>query len=230
MTRALRDESGMTLIELMIGTMIGLIVIGAAYTILVAATPLSARTQDRVDAYQRGRLAMDVMASELRSQVCLPNTSGNIIPPIIPTSSTANEVWFYSNTGNISALAQKRRIYLSGNALKEDVWQGTGTLAAPTFAVNPTSTRTLISPVGLVSGVPLFSYYGFDSNLPASVNQLLSAPVSAADSQKVVQVDISFIARPSNATAASPRDTTFQESVFFRTADPTDPAKGPKCD
>ena len=30
-------------------------------------------------------------------------------------------------------------------------------------------------------------------------------------------------------TAASPRDSTFQQAIFFRTADPTDPIKGAKC-
>ena len=227
MTRAARNESGMTLVEMVVGMMVGLVVLGAAYTILVAATPLAARTQDRVDAFRNGRLALDIMASQLRSQVCVPGA----VPPIIPTSSDDDEVWFYSNTGDDAALPQKRRIYLSGNAIKEDLWLGQGTSSNVTFPTLPTRTDTLISPVRLVTGTPLFSYYGFDSNLPASVNQLLATPISAADSQKVVQVDISFIAMSSiNKTpTASPRDTTFQQSVFFRTADPTDPAKGPKC-
>jgi Tfp pilus assembly protein PilW len=226
MTRA-RDQHGQTLVELVIGMMLGVIVLLAAYTVLDAATPLAAKTQDRVDAYQRGRLALDVMASELRSQVCLPGA----IPAIIPTSSTDTEIWFYSNTGNDSEAPQRRRIYLTGNALKEDLWKGTFDLAtgAVTFPVNATSTRTLVSPVVAVSGTPIFSYWGFDANLPASVNQPISVPVSATNAQKVVQVDISFVSRPTNATGASPRDSTFQQSVFFRTADPTDPAKGPKC-
>jgi Tfp pilus assembly protein PilW len=222
-----RDESGQTLMELMIGMVISLVVLGAAYTVLAAATPLAAHTQDRVDAYQRGRLALDVMASELRSQICLPGA----IPAIVPLTSTTNEIWFYSNTGDDTQAPQKRRIYLTGTALKEDVWQGTVNAAgAVTFQVNATSTRTLISPVvPLLDGTPVFSYWGFDANLPAAVNQVIPTPVSAVNAQKVVQVDISFVARPTKATAASPRDTTFQQSVFFRTADPTDPAKGPKC-
>jgi Tfp pilus assembly protein PilW len=228
MTRAARDESGQTLMELMIGMVIGLVVLGAAYTILIAATPLAAHTHDRVDAYQRGRLALDVISSELRSQVCLPGA----IPAIIPTTSTNNEIWFYSNTGDDAEAPQRRRIYLSGTAIKEDLWKGTFNAAGNvTFQVNPTTSRTLVSPVVLVSApaTPLFSYWGFDANLPAAVNQPIGVPVSATDAQKVVQVDISYVARPTKATAASPRDTTFQQSVFFRTADPTDPAKGPKC-
>jgi Tfp pilus assembly protein PilW len=221
------DQQGQTLIELIIGIMLGVIVLLAAYSVLDAATPLAAKTQDRVDAYQRGRLALDVIASELRSQVCLPGA----IPAIIPTSSTDKEIWFYSNTGNDAEPPQRRRIYFTGTALKEDLWKGTFDLAtgAVNFPVNPTSTRYLVRPVVAVPGTPIFSYWGFDANLPASVNQPIAVPVTATNAQKVVQVDISFVARPSNAKAASDRDSTFQQSVFFRTADPTDPAKGPKC-
>jgi hypothetical protein len=77
--------------------------------------------------------------------------------------------------------------------------------------------------------VPFLTYYGFDANLPASVNKILSSPVVAADAPKVVQVNLSFMVRPTGAKAASNRDSTFQQAVYFRTADPTDPAKGPKC-
>jgi Prokaryotic N-terminal methylation motif len=225
-TRAARNESGQTLVELMIGMVIGLVVLGAAFMILDAATPLAARTQDRIDAYQRGRLTMDVISSELRSQVCLPGA----IPAIIPVNSNQNEIWFYSNTGDDAQAPQRRRIYLAGNAIMEDLWKGTfAANGSVTFQVDPTSTRTLISPVALVPGADLFSYWGFDANLPAAVNQPIGIPVSATNAQKVVQVDVSFVARPTRSTAASRRDSTFQQSVFFRTADPTDPAKGPKC-
>jgi Tfp pilus assembly protein PilW len=226
LTRTARSESGQTLVELMIGMVIALVVLGAAYTILAAATPLAAHTQDRVDAYQRGRLAMDVISSELRSQVCLPGA----IPAIIPTASTNNEIWFYSNTGDDAEAPQRRRIYLAGNAIREDLWKGTfAANGSVSFQVDPTSTRTLVSPVALASGTDLFSYWGFDANLPAAVNQPIGVPVAAGNAQKVVQVDVSFVARPTKATAANKRDSTFQQSVFFRTADPTDPAKGPKC-
>jgi hypothetical protein len=44
-----------------------------------------------------------------------------------------------------------------------------------------------------------------------------------------VQVNLSFVARPTGAKGTTPRDSTFQQAVFFRTADPTDPMKGAKC-
>ncbi len=225
MTRA-RDESGWTLIELLMAMSIGVVVLLASFMLVDASAPLAQKTQDRVDAAQRGRLAMDIIGAELRSQVCMPGA----VPPIMPTVSDASNVWFYGNNQDQDSLPQKHHIYIQGTALKEDSWQGTGSVSNVNFPVNaPPTTRILVDPVALVPGVPLFRFYGFDANLPASVNQPIVAPVSVLDSRRVVQVNVSFVARPTRATAASGRDSTFQQAVFFRTADPTDPIKGAKC-
>jgi hypothetical protein len=226
----LRDEAGYSLIELLTSMIIGIVVILAAWMIVDASGALGAKTQARVDAYQRGRLALDEMAADLRSQICLPGA----VPPIIPVTSTATDVWFYSNTGDQDALPQKRHIFLANGAIKEETWKGTGSALNPQFNGVPI-TRTLVDNVVLVplkpgpGSVPFLTYYGFDANLPASVNKVLSSPVIATDAPKVVQVNLSFMVRPTGAKAASNRDSTFQQAVYFRTADPTDPAKGPKC-
>jgi prepilin-type N-terminal cleavage/methylation domain-containing protein len=223
-TRA-RDESGWTLIELLMAMTIGVVVLLATFMLIDASAPLAQKTQDRVDAAQRGRLAMEIIGAELRSQVCMPGA----VPPIMPTVSDGSNVWFYGNNQDQDSLPQKHHIYIQGTVLKEDTWQGTGSVSNVTFPAMPTQTRVLLDPVGLVAGVPLLRFYGFDANLPASVNQSIVAPVSVADSRRVVQVNVSFVARPTNAAAASGRDSTFQQAVFFRTADPTDPMKGAKC-
>jgi prepilin-type N-terminal cleavage/methylation domain-containing protein len=225
MTRA-RDESGWTLIELLMAMTIGVVVLLASFMLIDASAPLAQKTQDRVDAAQRGRLAMEIIGAELRSQVCMPGA----VPPIMPTVSDGSNVWFYGNNQDQDSLPQKHHIYIQGTALKEDTWQGTGSISNVIFPVNATpTTRTLVDPVALVPGVALFRFYGFDANLPASVNQPIAVPVSVPDSRRVVQVNVSFVARPTRATAAGARDSTFQQAVFFRTADPTDPVKGAKC-
>ena len=220
-----RDESGWTLIELLMAMTIGIVVLFASFMLVDASAPLAQKTQDRVDAAQRGRLAMEIIGAELRSQVCMPGA----VPPIMPTVSDASNVWFYGNNQDQDSLPQRHHIYIQGTALREDTWQGTGSITNVTFPTIPTQTRTLLDPVGLVSGVPLFRFFAFDANLPASVNQPITAPVSVADSRRVVQVNVSFVARPTKATAATGRDSTFQQAVFFRKADPTDPIKGAKC-
>jgi prepilin-type N-terminal cleavage/methylation domain-containing protein len=221
-----RDESGFTLVELLVAMTIGTVVLFASFMLVDASTPLAQKTQDRVDAAQRGRLAMEIVGAELRSQVCMPGA----VPPILPNVSDGGNAWFYGNNQDQNSLPQRHHIYLQGNALLEDTWQGTGTQANVTFPANPPPrTRTLLSPVALVPGEKLFRYSAFDKNLPAAVNQPVGTPVSVADSRNIVQVNISFVARPTGAKAATIRDSTFQQAVFFRTADPTDPMKGAKC-
>ena len=124
MTRA-RDESGWTLIELLMAMTIGVVVLLAAFMLVDASAPLAQKTQDRVDAAQRGRLAMEIIGAELRSQVCMPGA----VPPIMPTVSDGSNVWFYGNNQDQDSLPQKHHIYIQGTALKEDTWQGTGSVS-----------------------------------------------------------------------------------------------------
>jgi prepilin-type N-terminal cleavage/methylation domain-containing protein len=228
----MRDERGFTLIELLVSMVIGTIVILAAYTVLDASSALSKRTQDRVDAAQRGRFAMDVIGSELRSQVCLPGA----VPPMAP-GATPTDFTFYNNLGDQNSAPQKRRLYVQNGAIKEQIWRGTysgsGTTLTVNWAATPTA-KTLVSPVAQVPNgagmTPYFRFWGFDANLPATINQPLdTTPLSAADAGRVVQIDVSFVARPTGAKTTSRRDSIFQQSIFFRTADPMDPGKGPKC-
>jgi hypothetical protein len=201
----------------------------ASYMVLDASGVLAKNAQDRVDAAQRGRQAMEIIGSELRSQVCLPGA----IPPMV-AGAAANDMTFYSNLGDETTPPQKRRLFVQGDALKEEMWQGTYSGAGTTLAVNwpamVTKQRTLLQPIAQVGTTPYFRYWGFDANLPATINTPLDVvPLSAADVAKVVQVDVSFASRPSNAKAASKLDSVYQQSIFFRTADPMDPGKGPKC-
>jgi prepilin-type N-terminal cleavage/methylation domain-containing protein len=224
-----RDEQGFTLIEVVVSLFIGTIVILASYMVLDATGPLAKKAQDRVDAAQRGRQAMEIVGADLRSQVCLPGA----VPPVV-AGATADDVTFYSNLGDETNPPQRRRLFVQGDALIEQMWQGTYSGAGTTLTVNWPATmtmqRTLLQPISRVGATPYFRYWGFDANLPATINTPLdTVPLSAADAAKVVQVDVSFESEPSNAKANSDLDSIYQQSIFFRTADPMDPGKGPKC-
>jgi prepilin-type N-terminal cleavage/methylation domain-containing protein len=224
-----RDERGFTLIEVVVSLFIGTIVILASYMVLDATGPLAKNAQDRVDAAQRGRQAMEIVGADLRSQVCLPGA----VPPVV-AGATSTDLTFYSNLGDEVNPPQRRRLFVQGNALIEQMWQGTYSGAGTTLTVNwpatMTSQRTLLQPIAKVGTTPFFRYWGFDANLPATINTPLdNVPLSAADAAKVVQVDVSFESQPSNATVTSDLDSIYQQSIFFRTADPMDPGKGPKC-
>src|SRR5262245_26341607 len=89
--RRASDESGFTLIELLAGMMVGLIVLMAAFMLVDHATEASQAIANRQDAVQRGRIAMERVTRQLRSQVCL----GEETEPI--TAGNANSVTFFAD-------------------------------------------------------------------------------------------------------------------------------------
>ena len=69
--RARRDDGGFTLVELLVGTTIGLLVLFGGISVLDSTLRISRRTQARVDTAQRARTAMEIFTRDLRSQVLL---------------------------------------------------------------------------------------------------------------------------------------------------------------
>ncbi len=80
MSARLRQEDGFTLPELLTTMMIGLILVLATLTLVEVTMRRTGESQDRVEALQGGRLAMDTMTRELRSRVCLPRV-GDVDAP-----------------------------------------------------------------------------------------------------------------------------------------------------
>ncbi|MEY2536012.1 MAG: hypothetical protein QOF29_3922 [bacterium] len=224
---ALRREDGVSLIEVLTSMLVGLVVLMAAFMLLDGSGTFMAKTRDRVDATQRGRLALDLVVSQLRSTVCLPNGTNATLPAVV-AGSDDDSVTFYAMLGDESATPEMRRLRYAGSAILQDVWTARTPLTSPPTWNAPT-TSTVISPVARVGTTPVFSYWGFDGNLPANVSSRLTAPLVAADAGRVVQIDVSLLARPTGATAPSKRDAAFQGSAYLRTADPIDPAQGAKC-
>lgn len=248
----LASESGFSLVELLVTVALGMIVLLATGSLLEASGRASGGVQDRVDAVQRGRTAMESITQRLRSQVCLASN----LPAI--ARGEANEMWFYTDLGDHSTTAflpEARKLrYVAGAAgqngsIVEDVYDTVQIRTTPdltrdaTFAQTPSRTRTIIADVELAEDTddrdadgnrteirPLFDYYRFLGVDPATPNDRLAAPISTADAARVVRVAVGFDSRPT----ISPRtrtqlDTRTETDVFVRTADPTDPDNSPSC-
>jgi type II secretory pathway component PulJ len=225
--RRLRREDGFSITEVLASMIIGMVVLFAAFGMLDGAAGHVAKTRDRVDAVQRGRIALDRVVSQLRSTVCVPNGANATLPAIV-AGSDADSVTFYAVLGDENATPEMHRLRYANGTILEDIWTARTPLTSPP-TWNAPATRTLVSPVTRVGTTPVFSYWGFDGNLPANVSSRLAAPLLQADAGRVVQVDVSFLARPTGATQPSKRDAAFQGSAYLRTADPIDPAQGAKC-
>jgi prepilin-type N-terminal cleavage/methylation domain-containing protein len=230
--RRLGSESGFTLIEMLVASVIGVVVLISTLTLLDASQTASSRVVARVDGTQRGRVAMEQVSQRLRSQICL----GAQVPLIIgdATSPTdANSVTFYSDLGNGSDfLPEKRRIYVSGTDLRERVIAGTGLPPNTTFTNTPRDRIIMQNIKPVVQGgsdLAYFRYYTFDQMAVPQPTIELKPPLAAADASRIVQVVVAFRA---SAGKEDRVDTNFVNGVYSRAADPgnTDSAKrGPQC-
>jgi prepilin-type N-terminal cleavage/methylation domain-containing protein len=237
--RDLNDESGFTLPELITAMAVGMIVLLAAFFLLEKAVSTSGKLTDRQDAAQRGRLAMESVSRELRSQVCL----GDAGEPI--TQGTNDSVTFYANLSDVSDSADRRTLrFVPGatpkdNKLVEDVYYASGTFPDLTFPPmgSPNETRELLRAVVPVQdgGVdrPIFRYYEYRvGGTPGELSQL-TTPLSTSDAESVVMVKAAFQSLPMRKGAISPSTrydgTSFESDIYVRLADPTKPAEGPRC-
>jgi len=228
MTRAARilerlpDERGTTLIELMVALSISMVVLLAVFQILDDGVRASGRVGPRVTATQDGRLAMEQVTRQLRSQACLAPGESALV------SAGNNEATFYVDFVRAGGRLDKHRLVYDPQArtIVEEVSEGTGTAPTWTFPAQPTRTRTLARNVVPASGTPVFRYYAFNTATPARPELLLTTPLSATDRLRAVRIAVRFAVRPEGDGVV---DVDFQSEIFVRTADPTNPVGGTQC-
>jgi Flp pilus assembly pilin Flp len=225
MTRVLdrlrREESGFTLVELMVACLVGTVILLASFYTLDSSVLLTGKVTDRVDRTQRSRVAMELITRELRSQVC-PNAG---TPAIVDGQNYS--VKFYSYMGSGSFVPDIREIAwdTNTNSITEKLYQGTGASPNTTWPTTPTTTRTLLGDVKPPpSNAPMFTFYS------SGTGSALAVPLSATDASNTTKVTINFMtyAQGHNATGPS---LSISSEVFVRTADPnaTTGTTAPQC-
>jgi type II secretory pathway pseudopilin PulG len=230
-SRLRREESGFTLVELITASAVGMIVVLAALALLDSSSSTATSVENRVEAVQRGRTAMEQITQRLRSQTCL--TTG--VPAILDGND--NTVTYYSELGGETYQPEIRQLSYSAGTVTEKVWNSTGTapnFTFPGYPNTPSVNRQLVTKIAQApngsGSLPFFRYYTYLGNDPATPAQLLTTPLSTADEARVVRMVIAFDARPSKRGSTQNReDSTFENEVFVRTSDPTDPDHSPQC-
>ncbi len=175
----LREERGMTLIELLVGITGALIVTGVAVAIIVTANNLQTRTTYRLEATNRGRVGMERITRSVRSQQCLDGPTGVSAAAMRWAGDTGME--FYASVAPERLGSQPleiRRIEWvqstdpefkdggppTGNIL-ETLWRSANNVTAPDTNATPTSRNFIATSVQqpVVGGVaqPIFKYYGY---------------------------------------------------------------------
>jgi prepilin-type N-terminal cleavage/methylation domain-containing protein len=245
MSRAARHE-GFTLPELLIGISMAVIVALAAFSILDVVMKDSGHIAQRVDSTQRGRMALDVLTSDLRSQVCLTPTDPTVQPPVQqPIKSTALTATPYSESLSFYADSsdgrQKesdgvtpqppdlRTITYDGmkHTIVEQVRRASsGSGVTTVYPSTPTNTRTILSNVYQDGSNPIFTYYSFGTVAPLTPNVKVNP---GTDTTVISRIAVDFRVLATGLSTPDNTATTLSDDIYVRLADPNDPAPIPTC-
>jgi prepilin-type N-terminal cleavage/methylation domain-containing protein len=196
-----KDQRGMTLVELLVATAAGSVVLMGVSSATIVVLRESNRVASHVDANQQARLAMTRVIDQLHS-ACYEydfapiqkESSGTTLIFTHPTAATATKV---------APTPVKSAISVSGTSLVQSDYAATTTQPPWAFSTTAASTTTLATGISAIStSVPLFRYFGYSSGKVSTTT--LAVPLSASDAEKAVQVTIAFKASPlKNALSAS---------------------------
>jgi hypothetical protein len=235
-------EDGFTLVELLVGMVTAIIVVGAVLGVLDFALRQQSRITDRVQADQIGRLAMANMIDELHSSCTGFGATAIQAPGTTPTSPLAStgpvDLWFLSAYGNPSS--EKAVL---GSVTEHDIhWASTGTsntgeslgtltdyafasnggsapgwtFPAPTIA-NAQAHRLAASVIpGKIAGVStIFQYYKYNSSGQAMALSAAELPAATAN-KEVAKVTISLTQAPEDGDTRTGRLASLSDSTVLR--------------
>jgi hypothetical protein len=210
------EEGGYTMVELLVGAMISMIVLGGILAMVQVATRSQDRVSERVYANQRGRPVMNRIIDSLHA-ACL---SPGLAP--VRAGSTSSSMILYSKSGSaVSPVPDKYTFSLSEGAITETVAKGSGTEPANWTFGSASAPRTLINGVGAAevgdppAAVPLFRYFAYEGGQVASTP--LATPLSTENAAKTVRVDVAFSVGPyAKPTADANAPVTLADAATLR--------------
>lgn len=215
----MRDESGYTLVELLVGMFVSLIVFGAIMTIIQVATRQQDRVAEQVAANQRARPAMNQIVNRLHAACVSPG-----LAPVL-TGSDGNELILLSKAGDdVTPVPDKHVVTFANGILTETVYEGTGGEAPDwKFSSTPTS-RQLVNGVGEAQlgaspvAVPVFRYYAYNGGEveDSPLNAPAPTGLSASDAARTVQVEVAFAVTPSSAAPEQNATIALTDSSTLR--------------
>jgi prepilin-type N-terminal cleavage/methylation domain-containing protein len=234
-TRRLRAQGGFTIVEMVVATFILGIVVTGALTMMQVVLRQSRGVTERTDAAQHGRLGLDQMTRQIRSQVCKDQFTRGLI------AAGPNSISFYADLGDGRSKGPSMRTLQfdpAGKRVTETVYDSkTKPPLAPTYGPSPDRNKvTILQDVvpdtdAADNPLPFFSYFAYETTngKPAPTKPLPTAgPLAPADIARAALVRVRFKVRPTGAS-----DDTFavrmQDDVFFRNADPNAARPDPTC-
>ena len=135
----IREDRGTTLVELLVATMAGVLVMFAIVSLVIISLRETDRVTSHVDATQRGRTTLNKVIEELHSACFAPR-----IAPVLE-KSTGTELIFLHQIGSAVALTPtKSYVKLVGSTLSQENLPTTGG-TAPNWTYGTASTEQLMT-------------------------------------------------------------------------------------
>jgi len=230
----LRQEEGFTLMEVLMATLVGFVVLAATMGLLESTVKLNTGVMGKTDAMQRGRLAMDKITQQLRSQVCL-----DLDNPAILLGGTSDSVSFYADFSSADGKKppQKRTLTLdtTKRSITSQIFKTTVLKPLPTsYPASPSAVDPVLENVGPAKDsagatLPFLTYYAYQTvNGHPEPTQLLTTPLNKAAAARVARIDINFSVRPTGAKNDK-QAVSVSDQIVARHADPNLSVPDPAC-
>jgi type II secretory pathway component PulJ len=221
------NESGFTLVEVVVAVFAGIIIVAAAFSIVDVSLHQSSRIADRASADQRARLAMENIVLDLHTSCVAPK-----VTPVEPKSE-ANKLLIISQTGAESSFA---KVELHEIALVEEKEKGKyklieatypSTKAKPApeweFSKVATETQTLVTKASQSfrenakkekEAIPFFQYFKYEGSKLSETP--LKTPLGENEANETAAITVSFTTAPETGNEAGHRTVDLADTVVLR--------------
>ena len=178
LSRALAAEEGVSLIELLVSILAGMIVIIALFNLQIVTLHQTTRVFTKVDATQHARIAIEDLENELHSACIVDNVTpiqagssptsvqfvsqegnGATLTPVehlITYNTTAGSITTTSGVFNYGALTLTDATYAETGET-----QNSSGVPVYTFASTASTARILLANVSQSGTIPIFQYYAY---------------------------------------------------------------------
>jgi prepilin-type N-terminal cleavage/methylation domain-containing protein len=221
--RRAKAQAGFTVVELLVAMFVlGIVAVGAM-TLMEVVMRQGRGVLDRTDSAQRGRLVLDQMTRQIRSQVCLNETTKGFV------AAAPNSLTFYADLSAAGTTPAKRTLEYqpSTASIVESVYKADGSTVPRVLLKNV---------VPETSGSGVFSYLAYPKDPPVGTEVAPSVPLTGAppatgalaatDVGRVAVVRLSFAVRPHTGDKYT---TLLTDQVVLRNADPNATKNDPTC-
>lgn len=233
------DQSGFSLVELLMSMALGSIVLAALMTVFMSGVSGSAKVSDRTEALQRGRITMDRITTLLNSQTCLVPIDGNGQPPIL--DGQENQVAFYASLGVVDSdpLIYRLTYDPATKRITESRFvpvRVAGVVTYPSYPASPAASRVIGTNIlPNAAGDPIFQYWQFITTVGPTLGMIngtrLVTPLTATSQYATVRMTVSFVTQPQNTTGSTidKRGTELEGIATVGSANAGEPTKGVNC-